>query len=355
MSNKKNRWLTLALSVCAYFSLALGVFLIPKANADTTSNPEKVTVLSPNNSENFSTLATTTNDGCLTELDGEMVYYTNATKAAALTYTKSVKNYTATIEFKTATETTATNTEFRIYLNGGKTDYVIRLTSSYLAVYEPGDRSSWNTSSQFIFKTNKNYRDGNWHTFTASLYGGKFFLTMDGTFLPNTNNMNNPDKYSASTNHLYTNMVKDSETEVLTETEIPEGQFGVYGHNYYVRNFSVDLYDTNATVGNAQFSTSHQIYADVDTASTAGYTDEQFSKILSYAQKAIEEVNLATTTESVSSAYATFTKNVQKSTFENYEYTFSSSKTPATDFTLSSGTLTTENGANQIVAGSSYS
>lgn len=343
-TKRRNRWLTLILSVCACFALLLGFFSIPKTTADEASNPAKVTVLSPESSENFSTLATTTG-GSLTELDGETVYY-SSTEWKGVSYNQPVSEYTATIEFKTSN-----SSDTRIYFNsatiGNATDYVLRFYQGYLMVYEPGSRSSWFTSSQYIFKANINYRDENWHTFTVSLYGGQFFLTMDGKFIPNSVNMNNPDKYSADTNHLYTNMIEG------VETEINSGYVGIYGKNLYVRNFSVDLYDTDATVGKAQFSTSHKVYADIKTASTAGYTDEQFAKILTIGKNAIDEINLATTADGVSSAYATFTKRVANATFDDYEYEFSSSASPSTDFTLSGGTITTENG-NQIVAGSSW-
>lgn len=344
MANKKHRWLTLALSVCACVCLALGFISIPKVGADETSNPAKVTVLSPESSENFSTYTTKTG-GSLTELDGETVYYSNGWKG--FSYNQPVSEYTATIEFKTSD----TGSDMRIYINsetiGGASDYLLRFYQGYLMVYEP-DRSGWNNSSNFIFKTTTNYRDGNWHTFTVSLYGGQFFLTMDGKFIPNDNNMKNPTKYSADTNHLYTNIING------VETEIDSGYVGIYGNNFYARNFSVDLYDTDATVGKAQFSTSHKVYADVKTASSAGYTDEQFSKVLTLAQTTIDNINLATTTDDVASAYTTFTENIDKVTFDDYEYAFSSSATPSTDFTISGGTLTTENGKNQIVAGSSW-
>ncbi|MBR4942930.1 MAG: hypothetical protein IKZ28_02770, partial [Clostridia bacterium] len=350
---KKIRLWSILLCVLACLCFGVAFSFVPKAKADEASNPEKVVVLSPENSENFSSLVQKTGGG-LTEVDGETVY--DSKGWYGFSYNQIVSEYTATIEFKTSDS----GSDLRIYINsatiGGAMDYVFRFYQGYLMVYEPEktDKRNWNTSSNFIFKTTPaNYRNGEWHTFTINLYKGQFFVTMDGQFIPNTNNMKNPDKYSDTTNHMYTNMIKDAETGVSSEVEIDEGYVGIYGKDFYVRTFEVDLYDTDESVGKKQFATSHQVYADIKTASTAGYSEEQFNSILALGQNAISEINLAVTENEVAAAYANFTKRVESLGFV-YEYDFSSSASGASDFTLSGGTLTTENGVNTITAGSSW-
>lgn len=279
------------------------------------STRESVTVLSPEDSANFSTLTTKTG-GALTALDEETVYFSNGWYG--FSYKEAVTDYSWQFEFKSST----TSSDFRIYfgqpnINSDK-GYILRLYQGYLMCYKPG-RSGWFSSSSYVFKSSKEYRDGQWHTVTVNLQGGQFFVEMDGMRMASLNNMNN--SLTAASEYIYTNYTEttlEDNTTQQVETDFAEGYVGAYGQDFYVRNFKLDFFNGTETVAKEQFNGLHTIYMAVSGVKYGDYRDTQIARALELRTIYREKVLSCITVDEVNAVIAAFEAEMAKVTFKDW-------------------------------------
>lgn len=307
-----------------------------------------VEVITPENSANFASLVKKTG-GALTTLDDETVYASG--DWYGFSYKEAITDYSWQIEFKAS----ANNSDLRIYFVqpsiGSAAGYIVRLYQQYLMVYTPG-RSGWFTSSTYIFKSGKEYRDGNWHTLTINLLDDQAFFAMDGVRFSPINNMNN--SLTAESEYIYTNYKTETDENGATTkvaTDFDKGYIGIYGQDFYVRNFTVDYFYGEESVADAQFSGLHTIVKEVNAVyRSTEYTDIQKEKVLALGDVYRKKVLGTTSVDEVSSAMEEFTYELEKATFDEW---VGGMQAGASSF--SGGTFTTdENGDSTITSGSSW-
>lgn len=302
--------------VATFLSLALvcADLLIPGSIAQAEAT-HSVNVISPDDSSNFTNLTTKTG-GNLTTLDGETVYSSNGWYG--FSYKEAVTDYVWEFEFKAS----LTNSDLRVYfvqpsINNANS-YMLRFYQGYMMCYRAG-RSGWFTSSDYIFKSNKQYRDEQWHTVTINLQGGQFFVEMDGERFASINNMNN--SLTASSEYIYTNYTNktldDGSTEKV-ETDFASGYVGIYGDDFYIRNFKLDFFNGEEVVADAQFDGLHTIYMAMADIKSGSYRDTQVAKAFELRSIYRERVLSCLTTAEVKTVMDAFEVEMEKVRFSDW-------------------------------------
>ena len=316
-----------------------------------TTRPS-VNVISPEDSSNFTGL-TTKNGGALTTLDEETVYYSNGWYG--FSYKEAVTDFSWDLEFMSST----TSSDLRIYFVqpsiNSASGYVFRMYDGYLFLYTPG-RSGWYTSSTYVFKSSKEYRDGNWHNLNVTLEGGQFFVSLDGVRFTPINNMKT--NYTAASEYIYTNytdVTAEDGTVSQVETDFDKGYLGIYGQKFYVRNFQIDFLNGVETVADAQFDALHDIFmqnTDICILNASKFTANQQAKAKEVGAIYREKVLSCITEEEIATVMTEYVKEMEKVTFTAWH---GGLNVDATAFTVSGSEITTDaNGVNSVVAGSDW-
>lgn len=307
-----------------------------------------VEVLTPENSANFTSL-TKESGGGLTTLNDETVYYSNGWYG--FSYNQKTTNYSWQVEFMSST----TSSDLRIYFVqpsiGSASGYIFRFYQGYVMLYKPG-RNGWFTASDYIFKSSKEYRDGNWHTLSVNLLDDQAFFSIDGVRFSPINNMNN--SLTAASEYIYTNyqnVTNEDGTTSKVAADFNEGYVGIYGQNFYVRNFVVDYFYGEQSVADGQFSSLHTIVKEVNAVyRSTEYSNEQKEKALALGDVYRAKVLAVTTVEELSAVMDEFANELEKATFDKWVGGMQAGST-----SFSGGTFATdENGNSTITGGSSW-